>query len=200
MAIEGVDGSGKTTQAKMLGTVLENSNYSVKYVKTLFIILDIIPFSRNIEKTFSPRKVNVSKSSKKNFSIISRVIIQFWGYIYAVVTYVYLKIHYMNTIVVCDRYFFQFFHDLFNEKSKLAIKLFPKPDYTFFLNGDVDHFYSRMDDEFDCSVNKTYYEEAIIFYREISDEYGFIEIDASKSKKEINDDICRYLMKQLEAN
>ena len=74
-----------------------------------------------------------------------------------------------NKIVVCDRYFYQFFFDLFGGLSKKVIRVFPKPDITFFLDGDLDVFYSRINSPSDAMVSRDYYMSATNLYREFAD-------------------------------
>jgi len=103
-----------------------------------------------------------------------------------------------NKIVVCDRYFYQFFFDLFWDFSEKVVRIFPKPDITFFSDGDLDIFYSRMDSSFDASVDRSYYTKVLNLYREVSQKYGFIQIDANLNRDVINDAIYMHLIKAME--
>ena len=67
----------------------------------------------------------------------------------------------------------------------------------FFLDGDLDIFYSRVGNSFDASVSKDYYANVLTLYRKLSKKYGFIQIDASLDKKAINDLIFNYLKHYL---
>ena len=73
------------------------------------------------------------------------------------------------THFVCDRYFYQVFFDLFGGLSKKVIRVFPKPDITFFLDGDLDVFYSRINSPSDAMVSRDYYMSATNLYREFAD-------------------------------
>ena len=203
MAIEGVDGCGKTTQAKMLVDRLENEGYKAVYVQPIFILLNILTRSKgNDVAPISPRKTRTSQMSnsdkhgKRLFS--KKLFMGLLGYPYALVTYLLMKVYLSrNKLVVCDRYFYQFFFDLFGDWSENIIKFFPKPDITFFLDGDLDLFYSRMDSSFDASVGRDYYTEVLNLYRRISQKYSFIRVDANLNKEAINDVIFMHLIKKI---
>ena len=202
MAIEGVDGCGKTTQAKMLVDRLENEGYKAVYVQPIFLLLNILTRSKgNDVALISPRKFRTSQMSnsdrhRKRF-FPKKLFMNLLGYPYALATYIFMKLHWRNKVVVCDRYFYQFFFDLFVGWSERIVRFFPKADLTFFLDGDLNLFYSRMDNSFDASVGRDYYTKVINLYRRISQKYGFISIDASLNKEAINDIIFMYLTKEI---
>ena len=187
VAIVGPDGCGKTTQAKMLVDRLKSNSYGAMYVRPVYVLMNLIRFVRGDKNSVSPRIARVTENSNKKLSIIKRVLMGLSGHPYALITYLFMKIHYGNKIVVCDRYFYQFFYDLFGNLSEKVIGIFPRPDIAFFLDGDSDLFYSRMDNSFDASVDRDYYIGVINLYRRVSQKYGFIRIDANLSKEAIND-------------
>ena len=203
MAIEGIDGSGKTTQAKKLVDRLKKEGHKAMYVQPIFILLNILTRSKgNGMALISPRKTRTSQMSNsdklgKRF-FPKKMFMGLFGYPYALASYLFIKFHLSkNKIAVCDRYFYQFFFDLFGDWSENIIKIFPKPDIAFFLDGDSDLFYSRMDDSFDAHVSKDYYSEVINLYRRISQKYGFIQIGANLNKEAINDILFMHLTKEL---
>ena len=193
MAIEGIDGCGKTTQAKMLVDRLKKNGYETLYIRPIYVLLDLIRLGGRDKNSVSPRRARVSN---KKSSIIQRALMSSVGYPYALVTYVFMKFRYRNKIMVCDRYFYQFFFDLFGEFSEKMMRIFPKPDIAFFLDGNLDLFYLRMDNSFDASVGRDYYTDVLNLYRRISQKYGFIQIDANLDKKAINDIMFVHLTKE----
>lgn len=201
VAIIGPDGCGKTTQAKMLVDRLKNGGHKAIYVRPVFILLNILNRSKNNDVfLISPRKTRTSKTndSRKYGVVFSsrKFFMCLLGYPYALVTYTLMKFYLnRNKIVVCDRYFYQFFFDLFGGWGENIIKFFPRPDITFFINGDLDLFRSRMNDPFDASVSRDYYIDVLNLYRKVSQKYGFIQIDASLNEEVINDAIFVYLTK-----
>lgn len=203
MTIEGVDGCGKTTQAKMLVERLREGGYKAMYVQPIFILLNILTRSKgNDVAMISPRKTRTSQMSNSDKHgkrvLAKKFFMCLLGYPYALTTYIFMKIcSCRNKIVVCDRYFYQFFFDLFGDWSENIINFFPRADITFFLDGDLDVFYSRMDDSFDASIGRDYYKKVLNLYRKISQKYGFIQIDATLDKEAINDIIFRNLTKRM---
>ena len=198
MAIEGVDGCGKTTQAKMLIDRLKKKGYEATYVRPVYVFINLILLGEEDKNTVSPRRTRMSGISNKKSSIIRRALMGLLGYPYALATYIFMKFYLSrNKIIVCDRYFYQFFFDLFGDWSEKIIKIFPRPDIAFFLEGDLNLFYSRMSDSFDVSVGRDYYMDVLNLYRRISQNYSFIQIDANLNKKAINNILFMHLMKEM---
>jgi thymidylate kinase len=190
VAIEGVDGCGKTTQAKMLGDRLKKEGYETTCVRPIYVLLNLIRLGEEDKNSVSPRRARVSNEKSP---IMQRTLMSLFGYPYALVTYIHMKLMSRNKIVVCDRYFYQFFFDLFGDWSENVTKFFPKADVTFFLDGNLDLFYSRMNDSFDVSVDRDYYMAVLNLYRRISQKYGFIQVDANLNKESINDIMFMHL-------
>ncbi len=198
MAIEGIDGSGKTTQAKILVDRLNKIGSPSVYVSPVFVLLNFFKIAKKDGASrFSPRKsrtkhTDYSSNSKKK-STKSML-----GYFWAYLSYAFIKVRYRNKIVVCDRYFYQFFYDLFGGENKL-IQRFPKPNMVFFLKGDLNLFYSRMTDLSDASVNAVYYQRVLSFYNGVLDNNCFM-LNANCSKDAISDEIFNTLQAHVSKN
>jgi thymidylate kinase len=202
VAIEGVDGCGKTTQAKMLVDRLKKSEYETMYIRPVYLLLDSIRLRTPEKKKWaSPRRAKVSAVTNKNKTkksvIIRRALMCLLGYPYALAIYIFMKLISRNNIIVCDRYFYQFFFDLYGQFCEKVLIFFPLPDITFFLDVDLDLFHSRMDNSFDASVDRVYYTNVIILYRKIAQKYGFNQIDANLDMKAINDVMFTHVTKEL---
>ena len=197
VAIEGIDGCGKTTQAKMLVDRLKKNGYEAIYVRPVYVLLDLIHFGKGDKNSVSPRRARVSESPNKKLSVLRKAFMGLVGYFYALTTYLFMKLTGRNKIIVCDRYFYQFFFDLFGDWGEKIARLFPKADITFFLDGDFNLFYSRMDNSFDASVGKDYYTDVLNLYRRISQKYSFIQIDANLDKEAIDNIIFMHLTKKM---
>ena len=195
VAVVGPDGCGKTTQAKMLVDRLKKDGFETTYIRPIYTLIDLIRLRDENKDLVSPRRVRVSEISNKKLSIMRRALTGLFGYLYALVTYIFMKFHYRNKIMVCDRYFYQFFFDLFGEFSEKVVRIFPRPDIAFFLDGDLDVFYSRMGNPFDVSVGRDYYTDVLNLYRRISQRYSFIQIDADFEREKISD-IIFYAIKE----
>ena len=200
VAVVGADGCGKTTQARMLVQRLGKEGYKAMYVQPVFILLNVLTRSRD-NNPISPRKActaQMSNSDKHRIFFPRKLFMGLLGYPYALATYIFMRFYLSrNKIVVCDRYFYQFFFDLFGGWSEYVTKFFPKADVTFFLEGDLDLFYSRMNDSFDVSVDRVYYTAVLDLYRRISQKYGFIQVDANLNKGAINDIMFMHLTKVM---
>jgi len=206
VAIEGPDGCGKTTQAKLLVQRLKGEGCNAVYVRPVFIISDMLSTSGKSNTNIfpSPRRMRLKQlnSSKKRMNIfvsIRKWLIGIAGYLYGILSYMVMA-YYSNRkrIVIGDRYFYQFFFDLFGGSTEKIIRMFPKPDITFLLEGDSDLFYSRMSDPSDVHASKSYYVDVNNLYARISRKYGFIGIDASLDKETINDMIFSHLASTLD--
>lgn len=180
----------------MLVDRLKKEEYETMYIRPVYVLLDLIRLGGGVEKSVSPRR---ARASNKKSSVLQRVVMSLFGYPYAIVTYIYMKLTSRDKIIVCDRYFYQFFFDLFGKLSEKVIRIFPKADITFFLDGNLDLFYSRMKKSFDVSVDRDYYTEVLNLYRRISQKYGFIQIDANLEREKINDIIFHTIKEKIEA-
>ena len=204
VTIIGYDGSGKTTQAKILVRRLKEEGYKAIYVRPVFILLSFINQSKNKYFTaISPRLASTSRkgnlNEKRGLFSIKKVFMGLLAYPYALLTYLFMSLYLKrNKIVVCDRYFYQFFFDVFRNSSENIIRFFPKADFTFFLDADLDILYSRIKGSLDATFEKDYCLEAISLFRKLSKVYGFSRIDANLGRKRINDIIFRRLKRMVE--
>lgn len=201
VAIIGCDGCGKTTQAKMIVDKLRKEGQEAIYVRPVFLLLNAVNgvFRKDEDSFFiRPRKIRVSQysSSENNGSFVKKMLGVSAGYFYGITTYAFMKFLSRNKIVVCDRYFYQFFFDLYGKSSRKIIRIFPKPDIAFFLRGDLEIFYSRMEAS-DSSIDKKYYEEIINMYEVLSEKYGFVQVDAKLNKEVINNILFMHLTKKM---
>lgn len=189
IAIIGPDGSGKTTQAKMLVDQLKRDGCNVDYVHVYDLLFDIFRPLRKIKiNKIGPRNFrNGHSKNNKTRSNFTRLFIGFFGIIYATISYIYIAVFLSNDkTVICDRYFYQFFFDLFGNYAEKIAKIFPRPDKTFLLHGTVEQFYSQMTDPIDKTFSNEYYGNLIKFYGKLSTELDFVIIDATNNKNEIN--------------
>jgi thymidylate kinase len=202
IAIIGIDGCGKTTQAKLLVQRLNKEGYEAEYIRPIYILLNTLSFGTRIKNEkisfpISPRKSSTTQkySLRKNDkfslrSILLGLLLGPIGYLYALISYLFINLCLgRNKIIVCDRFFYQFFFDLFGTSSEKIIKLFPKPDITFLLYGDLNLFYRRMEKSLDATINERYYIDVMNLYENLANKYNFIRIDASLDKEYISDTI-----------
>lgn len=202
VAIEGIDGSGKTTQAKMLVKRLKEIGYDALYIRPVYLLVDFLKIWRNNRDKqqtimFSPRKMRVNES--RGIAKLAKIyLLGIMGYLYSLLTYAFLKIRpkFRGKVIVCDRYFYQFFFDLFGESGVKVSKYIPKPDIVFYLYGNLDTLRSRMDN-FDSSIDQEYYKNILFLYELVAKRDGFVRIDASLDAKVINNRILGEVLKYL---
>jgi dTMP kinase len=183
VAIVGIDGSGKTTQAKMLVRNLKSQGYDATYVEPVFFLLRLLMKSdhERLRSSVSPRNARKASTTEETHgrSLVVRIVTGTLGYLYAFLTYVILaRKSFSSKVVVCDRYFFQFFYDLYGERAVSFIDVLPKPDITFFLQGQVVSLHSRMTDPSDAATSWDYFSEVDSMYDSLSKRYCFNRVDA----------------------
>ncbi len=209
ISVIGIDGCGKTTQCKLLVERLKDGGYEAMYVRPIYLLINLLPqfISGKLEgcSLISPRQISTSSAEKsKRFNTLHmfrKPVLLFFGFFYILITCLLLKFAIgKDKIVICDRYFIQFLYDLYGEKAKLILRLIPKPDIVFYINGDVDLMYSRMSQKSDRDIEKNYYNKVISFFKEISVSNNFILINASKNKEVVSDSIYNYSVKYLESH
>ena len=205
VSIEGCDGSGKTTQAGLLVARMRKEGFRAIYIRPVFLILDYLPWimSEGGASVVSPRRarvshVSASQRNKRYLGVMKRLLLAMGGYPYALTIYLFMRFYLSRgNIIVCDRYFYQFFYDLYGAKCKHIIKFFPRADTVFFLDGDPEVLFARMNDTLDKTVDMAYYTKVVDIYRELAERYSFICIDASLDEQSINDSIHEHLMKSI---
>ena len=205
VALIGIDGCGKTTQAKMLVEQLKSEGYNAFYVRPIYVLLDILPqFIRNKvlkKSSLSPRRLATSSNDQltKNtrfslFALVQKMSVRLIGFFYVMITCLYLQIWGRNKFIVCDRYFIQFLIDLYGKYADAFLKIIPMPDVVFYIKGDISLLRDRMDDSFDLSVREDYYSNIIEIFNKISVKHQFVSIDASMDQMKISDIIFNHLI------
>ncbi|MFC1488149.1 dTMP kinase [Thermoproteota archaeon] len=205
----GIDGSGKTEHALTLWKNLVEKKFNCAYMRPRYSILKLVPsfLVKRISKfqTFTPRKtISTSKNRKSTDThklSYSRIFRIFLFLTYGFFTYhITLKPLRSSTVVVCDRYFYDWFHDLKIESSLALAGLLPKPDLVFFLDLPVNIAYSRMRYLQDRDIPVEYFESLKRWYLLLAKKWKFTVIDSS-SKPEMNRDlILTYVSTFLNGN
>lgn len=100
-------------------------------------------------------------------------------------------------MAVCDRYFYQFLYDIYGTGARSVIRLLPKPDMAYLLDGSLELFRSRMTNPFDRDVSSQYYAAVHSLLREMTSSTGFVAVDASQDARKISDFIFDDLREKL---
>ena len=90
MAIEGVDGSGKTTQAMMVVNKLNGCGYRTCYVRPIYVLVGWIPSLNSYKDKISPRRACTSQHFCRGWTSVRRAITCLFGYTYALMSYLVL--------------------------------------------------------------------------------------------------------------
>ncbi|MFB6235796.1 MAG: dTMP kinase [Halopenitus sp.] len=172
IAIEGVDGSGKSTQAEALHAALNEEGYNVVTIQPMYELVDVLPI--DLEQYVSPRRSatgSPDESSKQERASILMILASF---VYSLLSVLWIRIVYRKTVVVCDRYFYQMFFDVLGMNARRLAAVFPPPDITIVLDIDINDSFDRLD-QFDSQVQREYYEQVAEYYRSLSTP-GSVEI------------------------
>lgn len=182
IAIEGVDGSGKSTQAKLLSRYLQSRGINAVCIQPIYEIVDRIPVK--ITDKLSPRQSKTGTQSRHNWC---KPVLAITGIGYALLTLALIRIAYRGKVVICDRYFYQMFFDLYGERARKIAVLFPKPDAIIVLDVEFETAIKRLDD-FDASIDKTYFQKVVSYYRFIAelDDARHIQADGNVQNIQTN--------------
>lgn len=167
IAIVGPDGSGKTTQAKLLVERLQVAGYDAQYVHALYYLSDNIPYADRLRKHLGPRKTRTQEPRYLPFYLVRRVLFGLIGFWFALLTIalVSLQTRSKKEIVVFDRYYHQFFYDVYGTAAIPLSGLLPQPWQIIHLDADLATAQTRMD-IVDQVVDKQYYATVIALYDE----------------------------------
>lgn len=197
IAIVGADGMGKTTQAELLAQRLVESGHDVAQVQPLLVLFN--PWGDDaaspMGKALSPRlrRAHADHTGAGRLSP-ARLLRALVGISYAVASYAFLRARFRRReILVCDRYFYQYFYDLLGSPAKGLSLTFPRPDDAFWLDGTPELVLLRTADENLEGDWHPYYESLMRYYEDIAGPLRFIRIDAEAPVAEVNDRIWGHL-------
>lgn len=163
VAIVGPDGSGKTTQAKLLVERLQSAGYDARYIHALYFLSDRLPYANRLRRQFGPRKTRThTPDTIRLSSFIRRVLFSMAGYWFALLTITIITLQYRNPnqILVFDRYYQQFFCDVYGPISVRLSQVLPQPDRMIYLKTDLATVQARLGAE-DNAVEAQYYSNVI---------------------------------------
>lgn len=196
IVIVGIDGSGKTTQAKLLEERLKNEVCDCLYLNPVYFLYNFVTkHSKSENLAISPREVRVHKTNSY-YDQLTKLAIMPLGYIYAFASIFFISIRYRKKLVICDRFFYQFFYDLYGTLAEKLLKFFPRPDITIYLNGNLETFYSRMD-SFDVKVEKEYYIGMMDLFDKLAETHEFILVNALLEKEKISEIVYQEIKRRL---
>lgn len=200
ICLVGIDGSGKTTQAKRLIEMMQKQGIKREYIWNKFEPRLVAPFMKIAKVLFFQKKAffeNYAEHTRTKRRLLANPVVS--------VLYQYLwLIDYLSQIffktriplmrgksVVCDRYIYDPVVDLavdlnYSEEKTLRIlrkilPLFPKPDAIFLIDLPEEIAYQRKDD----IPSPDYLKERREIYLNIGKECCMILLDGSRDVAEI---------------
>jgi dTMP kinase len=214
----GIDGSGKTTQAKLLVKDLKDRGVNVSYVWCRWEPLIIKPFIR-IWKQKKGRKWQENKAQSyrvmqrdKERMLRNPIYRSLWLFSffidYGLQIFLKIRIRLLRKrLIISDRIFYDSIIDqainlgkkrngLLNSLDSFWIKIFfPEPDMVIYIDCPEEIAFSRKHDIFIPDME--YLKERRKLYMELVDRYGWIKIDGTLPVDEIADQIKDKVYKRL---
>lgn len=187
----GTDGAGKST---IVGEVTEmyKKLLNAEVINVYFGWKPFLPTTKLISFIFKKKNYKIAESMNKNeikFSFFQELML-FYYYIEYLARYFFeigLKF-YKKEIIVADRYFYDMYaHYGYANKSRVfwaLVKFFPRPDYTFFLDVNVNTAKQRKP-EMNVNLLETHRKR----YLELCEIMNFKKIETTKSIQECIDEI-----------
>lgn len=164
VAIVGPDGSGKTTQGRLLAERLRSTGYDTQYVHALYYLSDAVPYASQLRKQIGPRKTRTQTRPRYDPLYLGRRLLFGWfGYWFALITIAFVSVRFRNRIVVFDRYYQQFFYDIYGPAAGPLSCTLPQPWRTVYLVADLDTLRARLE-PIDRAVDESYYARVIDVY------------------------------------
>jgi len=205
---EGIDGSGKTTHALALHEELSKRGVKCVYVRPAEAILTFVPSVLreyiNKHPRISPRNITLSRKRHRfnsRYVDILKIPVTIFFLAYAFIAY-FLSIRSLrsNFIVICDRYFFDWFYNLWGNASITLIRLLPKPDIAFLLDIPVTIAFSRMHYAIDKEISPEYYESLRDWYLTLARQQSLFIIDSSREFEKTKGIILNYVINALRSD
>ena len=198
IAIVGPDGSGKTTQAELLVKRLQVAGYNAQYVHALYNISDNLPFANRLRRQFGPRQTRTQNLETYGpFYFVQRALFGLFGFWFALLTIgiVSVDLRNRNRIVVLDRYYHQFFYDIYGSSSITFSQFLPQPWRMIYLDADLPTIQMRMG-IVDQAVDELYYATVIDLYDDCATD-GWLSFSAELPIETLHEQIFETIRNDL---
>ncbi|REE28986.1 dTMP kinase [Methanothermobacter defluvii] len=202
ISFSGIDGSGKTTLARHVTTLLRRHGIKCNYVygrlepRLLkpFIFIGRRIFLRN-KDMFNDYEdySNQKRKGIKKHSFLFKIYFYIMVLDYLIQLFLRIKIQlFLGNSIICDRYIFDtvindFAVDMeyttndMKKKIDKFFRFFPKPALAFFIDVPEDIAFKRKND----TPSLKYLEERTAKYRFLASEYDMITLDGSEDLEKI---------------
>lgn len=218
IVITGIDGSGKTTQAKLLVERLEKEGSEVSYVWSRWVPSFLRPLVKKLKRdeVECPEETNKNIHSLKKIKqiILKNQLIQwlwlgifFIDYGLQIFVKIRTQLFFKNKIIVSDRIYYDSLIDqvigLGKSKEWLIHNLnsfwmrifFPKPDMVIYIDCPEDVAFSRKQDIFTPDIE--YHRTRRNLYLQLAGTYHWLVIDGTLSIDEIAAEIKDITYKKI---
>jgi thymidylate kinase len=198
--ILGIDGSGKTTHASSLCKKFLNQGISCINIRPRNDLMKLLPsFVQNwIDKRpqISPRNITIPTHYKISKNIIMKFPISLLLLIYAYLSYILIIRPALkkNSIVICDRFFYDWLFNIWGVNSQVLAILLKKPDISILLDVPVNLAFTRMHDDYDKNISFEYYESLRKYYLILAIKYNFLKINNNDDFIKVSMDIYNYIL------
>lgn len=191
ISIIGPDGSGKSTQARLLYERLKNEQARTLLIRPVYFLIEKIIGQEKMCLALSPRSFRIS-AGKKHSKITNRfktILLPILAYPYVLLSHIYIKnVIAKNRFVVCDRYFYQVFYDLFGIHARRFHKIMPYPDLSVYLKTNFQTLRSRQNFT-DRSYPSEYFLNVTCYFNEISEDEHILVCNNTSDSKKTHEDI-----------
>lgn len=215
IAFTGIDGSGKTTQARLLVEDLRGRGINVDYVWCRwepFILRPIIRIWKRHKKIGNRTDYRGLQRDKE--SLLRNPVVRYLWLILFLIDYgtqILLRLRFKllkGGVIVSDRLFYDSFIDQainLGNKGERLLKgfdswwmrlIFPQPDMVIYIDCPEDIAYKRKDDAPDIK----YLSDRRRLYLKLTDIYNWFKIDGTLSVEAIAEDIKKLVYKKLETS
>lgn len=220
IAFTGIDGSGKTTQAKMLVESLMKNDMKVSYIRSKWEPFFLRPLikkwkDRGTTHASNAKKGNYDNKKRKQKLLGNPVVRKLWlgAFLIDYGLQILIKIRsrlLSKGLIISDRIFYDSIIDqainLGDSKDLILDKLdffwmkilFPRPNIVFYIDCPENIAFSRKHDEF--TPNIEYLIDRRKLYLELSEKYNWITIDGTLPIEDIAAGIKNKVYNDLSIN
>lgn len=217
VAFTGIDGSGKTTQAKLLFEILEKNNVRADFIRSKWEPTILRPLINRWKRRSSADITGVSNNDadgkKRKQRLLNIPLIRHLWLAAFFLDYglqIFLKIRsrlFSSGLIISDRIYYDSIIDqavnLGEKKSILLDKLdsfwmgivFPKPDIVLYIDCPEDIAFSRKRDKY--TPNIEYLTDRRRLYLELADRYSWVKINGTLPVEKIAADIKKRIYIEL---